>query len=97
MLSDEHIVYAQDEPDHAPFVATAELIVNTLARGETPHLKGLPVEFEVALQDRMKRRVNERASGVITESEFALEHKKMVSVACIGLREASYRGQVELI
>lgn len=81
--------YAQDKPEYQEYVRQAESIVYTLRYGDAGGLGALPTEFQDALLVRMNQRRQELEDGTIHVSEFGLEVKKMISVACEGLRQAA--------
>lgn len=81
--------YAQDKPEYQEYVRQAESIVYNLRYGDTGGLGVLPTEFQDALLVRMNQRRRELEDGTIHDSEFGLEVKKMISVACEGLRQAT--------
>ncbi len=81
--------YAQDKPEYQEYVRQAESIVNGLLYGDEGGLGVLPADFQDALSTRMSQRCQELDDGTMSDGEFSLEVKKMISVACEGLRQAS--------
>lgn len=81
--------YAQDKPEYQEYVAQAESIIYNLRYGDESGLSALPQNFQEALSVRMNQRIQELEDGIISDGEFGLEVKKMISVACIGLDQAS--------
>lgn len=80
--------YAQDDPEYQPFAEEATKLVEMLKNGDSSGLAVLPEQYQKALSKRMNQRLQETDNGTITPNEFDVEIKKMISVACIGLREA---------
>jgi len=78
-------MYAQEKPEYQAFVGQAEQMIYGLMNGDTSGLSGLPPKYQEALRVRMNQRIYELDSGAISEGEFRLEVKKMISVACTGL------------
>lgn len=81
--------YAQDDPAFAPYITDAAAIVEGLRHGDETELVRLPEQYQESLRARMAQRLNELQEEAIGRDEFDLEITKMVSVACIGLREVA--------
>ena len=79
--------YAQEKSEYQEYVAQAESLVGSLTHGDESGLSAVPARFQEALSVRMNQRRNELQDGTMTQGEFELECKKMISVACIGLRK----------
>ena len=84
---DDEANYTQDDPAFEAYITTAAAIVEGLRNGDDSEARQLPEAFQESLATRMRRRLDELQNGTIDQDEFDLEIRKMVSVACIGLRD----------
>lgn len=80
-------MYAQEKPEYQAYVGHAEQMIYRLMDGDASGLSGLASNYREALSVRMNQRINQFDSGEISQGEFRLEVKKMISVACTGLRD----------
>ncbi len=82
-------VFAQEMPEYQEFVSQAQSIIYNLRYGDQSGLGALPPEFQDSLSVRMDVRLAELEKREISDGEFGLEIKKMISVACVGLGKIS--------
>lgn len=88
-MNDSNVIYAQEDPEYQQYIVEAITVIAALKNGDTSGLAALPETFREALSIRMSQRLCELEDGDLNQFEFDVEEKKMISVACIGLREAA--------
>lgn len=86
MIPDE-ANYVQDDPSYQPYAAEALNIIEALKRGDGDGLDALPGSYQTMLREQMEQALAAFTANEIGQDLFDLEVRKMVSVACIGLRE----------
>lgn len=79
--------YVQDDPVYQPYAAEALNIIEALRQGDGDGLDALPGAYQTMLREQMEQALAAFAASEIGQDLFDLEVRKMVSVACIGLRE----------